>query len=283
MKRILTAIVIAAMTAGTVVAGSNITMKGSDTLVRLGQRWAEVYMKQHPDMVIQVSGGGSGTGIAALLNGTTDICNASRDMKEKEYKLAERNNMDVKRFSVALDGIAVFLNENNPVTDLTIAQLKDIYTGKTTNWKDVGGSDAMIILYGRENNSGTYAYFREHVLEGEDYSEKTQTLPGTASVVNAVTKDVNGIGYGGIAWATGVKHAGVKVNDTTMAVHPTMEAVSNGSYPIARELYFFTNGAPSGDLKAFINWCLTEEGQKVAEETDYVPLPREMAEKQMIK
>jgi phosphate transport system substrate-binding protein len=258
-------------------------MKGSDTLVRLGQRWAEVYMRQNPDMVIQVSGGGSGTGIAALLNNTTDICMSSRDMKEQEHALAERKGIDVRRFSIALDGIAVFLHTDNPVDDLTLAEIKDIYTGKITNWKDLGGKDTRIILYGRENNSGTYAYVREHVLEEDDYSEMTQTLPGTASVVNAVTKDVNGIGYGGIAWATTVKHAGVQVNDTTEAVHPTIEAVSEGEYPISRELYFFANGAPNADMKAFINWCLSKEGQKVAEETDYVPLPRKKADEQMIK
>ncbi len=287
MKRILIlavfAVLAATMLSGSAFAGSTITMKGSDTLVRLAQRWAEVYMKENPDMVIQVSGGGSGTGIAALLNGTTDICNASRDMKEKEYQLAAHKGLDVKRHSVALDGIAVYLNENNPVNDLTKAQLKGIYTGKITNWKDVGGKDAQIILYGRENNSGTYAFFREHILEDEDYSDRTQTLPGTASVVNAVSKDVNGIGYGGIAWGKGVKYAGVKVDDTTTAVQPTVETVSDGQYPIARQLYFFTNGQPTGDMKTFINWCLSKEGQKVAAETDYVPLSPKLAASMVIK
>ena len=192
-----------------IFASTTITIKGSDTLVRLGQRWAEEYMKLNPDVVIQVSGGGSGTGIAALLNGSTDICEASRDMKEKEYKLAEEKGLKPYRVSVALDGIAVFLNEGNPVQNLNFQQLKDIYTGVITNWKEVGGEDARIILYGRENNSGTYAFFKEHVLEKEDYSPYTQTLPGTAAVVNAVAKDKSGIGYGGIAWAKGVKYAAV--------------------------------------------------------------------------
>ncbi|RKX27645.1 MAG: phosphate ABC transporter substrate-binding protein [Candidatus Zixiibacteriota bacterium] len=272
MKKILICGLLLISAVGLVMAGTTITIKGSDTLVRLGQRWSEEYMKHNPDIVIQISGGGSGTGIAALLNGTTDICEASRDMKEKEYKLAEQKGIIPYRVSVALDGIAVFLHNSNPVTNLTLAQLKGIYTGAITNWNEVGGPDARIILYGRENNSGTYAFFKKQVLNKEDYSDYTQTLPGTAAVVNAVSKDKNGIGYGGLAWATGVKFAEVKTNDTAMAVLPNVETVSNGSYPISRELYWFFNGKPTGELKKLVNWALSEEGQKIAEEIDYVPL-----------
>ena len=259
------------------IAGSSVTIKGSDTLVRLGQRWAEEYMKENPDVVIQVSGGGSGTGIAALLNGTTDICEASRDMKEKEYKMAEEKGLKPYRISVALDGIAVFLNDKNPIGELTIPQLKGIYTGAITNWKEVGGEDAHIIIYGRENNSGTYAFFKEHVLNEEDYSDYTQTLPGTAAVVNAVAKDPNGIGYGGIAWGTGVKYAAVKVDDKGQAVIPSVESVSNGPYPISRELYWFFNGKPTGELKKLVNWALSKKGQEVSASIDYVPLPEKAA------
>ncbi len=280
-KLILTAL-LTALLAVPVFAG-NITMKGSDTMVRLGQRWAEEYMKKFPKTVIQVSGGGSGTGIAALLNNTTDICMASRDMKAGEYKLAKEKGIDLKRMAVSLDGIAIFLHNYNPVNELTLAQIKAIYTGETSNWKDIGGKDATIILYGRENNSGTYAYFKEFVLDEEDYSERCQTLPGTASVVNAVTKDPNGIGYGGIAWATTVKHAGVKAADTTAAILPEVSAVSNGTYPISRELYFFTRGVPTGEMKDFINWTLSPEGQKVAESADYIPLHTETAAANVIK
>jgi phosphate transport system substrate-binding protein len=184
---------------------------------------------------------------------------------------------------VALDGIAVFLHEENPVSDLTIAQLKGIYTGAVTNWKEVGGMDERIILYGRENNSGTYVFFKEHVMDKEDYADYTQTLPGTAAVVNAVSKDENGIGYGGLAWARGVKFAAVKPDDTTAGVIPSVETVSGGTYPISRELYWFFNGKPEGDLKKLTNWVLSEEGQKLAESIDYVPLSKEMAEKNMIK
>lgn len=266
-----------------VFSGSTITIKGSDTLVRLGQRWAEEYMKANPGTVIQVSGGGSGTGIAALINGTTDICEASRDMKDKEHKQAAEKGITPYRVSVSLDGIAVFLNENNAVKNLTFAQLKGIYTGAITNWKEVGGSDTRIILYGRENNSGTYAFFKEHVLNEEDYSDYTQTLPGTAAVVNAVSKDQNGIGYGGIAWAKGVKYAAVAKDDRSPFVEPSTEAVSNGSYPISRDLYWFFNGKPSGELKKLLNWALSEKGQKIAAEIDYVPLPKELAKKYSVE
>lgn len=283
MKRSLAILTVCLFAAGMILAETTITIKGSDTLVRLGQRWAEEYMKQNPDAVIQVSGGGSGTGIAALLNGSTDICEASRDMKEKEYKMAAKRGIDVYRVSVALDGIAVFLHEGNPVTNLSIPQLKDIYTGVITNWNEVGGPDRQIILYGRENNSGTYAFFKEHVLEGEDYSAYTQTLPGTAAVVNAVSKDKNGIGYGGLAWATDVKFAKVSVDDTTAGVEPSVETVSDGSYPISRDLYWFFDGKPAGELMKLTNWALSEAGQKVAEDIDYVPLSPKSAAANMIK
>jgi phosphate transport system substrate-binding protein len=261
----------------------NITVKGSDTLVRLGQRWAEEYMKTHAGSVIQVAGGGSGTGIAALINGTTDICEASRDMKAQEYSDAEAKGIKPYRVAVALDGIAVFLNKTNPVTELTLDQLKGIYTGEITNWKQVGGEAHAIILYGRENNSGTYSFFKEHVLKNLDYAEQTQTLPGTAAVVNAVSKDKYGIGYGGIAWESGVKPAAVKKDASSPAVLPDIKTVTDGSYPISRELYWFTNGAPSGELKDLLNWALSPTGQKIAEEIDYIPLPTEVAEKNTIR
>lgn len=265
-----------------VFSSGNITIKGSDTLVRLGQRWAEEYMKINPGTIIQVSGGGSGTGIAALLNGTTDICEASREMKEKEYKLAERKGITPYRVTVALDGIAVFLNEENPLDVLSIDQLKGIYTGAITNWKEIGGEDHVIILYGRENNSGTYSFFKEHVLKKQDYADQTQTLPGTAAVVNAVSKDKYGIGYGGIAWAKGVKYAKVKDGDKA-PVEPTNETVSNGTYPISRGLYWFFNGKPTGELQKLVNWALSKEGQKVAEDIDYVSLSEEKAMENLVK
>ncbi len=283
MRKSLIVLSMLVLAVGMVTAGTNVTIKGSDTLVRLGQRWAEEYMKIDDGVVVQVSGGGSGTGIAALLNGGTDICEASRDMKEKEYRLAERKGIKPYRVSVALDGIAVFSNESNPVSSLSFAQLKGIYTGSVTNWKEVGGADAKIILYGRENNSGTYAFFKKQVLNREDFSDYTQTLPGTAAVVNAVSRDKNGIGYGGIAWATGVKFVAVAKDEDSPAVMPSVASISNGSYPISRDLYWFFNGKPTGELKKLVNWALSPEGQKVAEKIDYVPLSQERAEENIVK
>jgi phosphate transport system substrate-binding protein len=281
MKKLLT-IALLFMTVSAAYAG-NITIKGSDTMVRLGQRWAEEFMKSHKDVTIQVSGGGSGTGIAALLNGGTDICEASRDMKAQEYSAAESKGIKPHRVAVALDGIAVFLNESNPVKELSLEQLRGIYTGSITNWKEVGGPSHIIILYGRENNSGTYAFFKEHVLKNEDYAEATQTLPGTAAVVNAVANDKYGIGYGGLAWGKGTKSIAVKKDDKSAAVEPTKETVINGTYPVSRELYWFFNGIPTGSIKDFLNWALSPEGQKLAADIDYVPLPEEKAKESMIK
>lgn len=281
MKKI--AVLLITLVAFAVAQAGNITMKGSDTMVQLGQRWAEEYMKSHKDVSIQVAGGGSGTGIAALLNGSTDICQASRDMKPQEYSNAKTKGIKPYRVAVALDGIAVFVHELNPVKELSLEQLKAIYTGSITNWKDVGGPDHVIVLYGRENNSGTYAYFKEHVLKNEDYHEATQTLPGTAAVVNAVGKDKYGIGYGGLAWAKRVKFVAIKNDDKSAAVIPSIKTVTDGSYPISRELYWFFNGAPTGELKNLLNWTLSPEGQKIAEAADYIPLPVESAAKSVIK
>ncbi len=281
MKK-LTALLITLM-AVTIAQAGNITIKGSDTMVQLGQRWAEEYMKAHKDVTIQVAGGGSGTGIAALINGATDICEASRDMKPQEYKNAEAKGIKPYRVAVALDGIAVFVHENNPVKELSLEQLKAIYTGSITNWKEVGGPSHSIVLYGRENNSGTYAYFKEHVLKNEDYHEATQTLPGTAAVVNAVAKDKYGIGYGGLAWGKGVKFVAIRNDDKSAAILPSINTVTDGSYPIARDLYWFFNGTPTGQLKDLLNWALSPDGQKIAESSDYIPLPADLAAKSIIK
>ncbi|MFQ5663419.1 MAG: PstS family phosphate ABC transporter substrate-binding protein [Terriglobia bacterium] len=251
----------------------NITVKGSDTLVILGQRWAEVYMKYNPGVTIQVTGGGSGTGIAALINATTDIAEASRPMKERELAaLKQKRGKQALELPVAVDGLAVYLNQENPVKELSLAQLKAIYTGAVKNWADLGGRDQRIILYGRENNSGTYVYFKEHVLEKADYHPSMQTLPGTAAVIHAVANDPRGIGYGGIAYASGVKAIRVKKDAISSGVEPTMENVLAGHYPISRYLYWYFAGAPTGELKEFARWVVSQEGQEVVEKVGYYPL-----------
>ena len=250
-----------------------VTIKGSDTMVILGQRWAETYMGEHPGVRIQVTGGGSGTGIAALINGGTDICEASRPMKDVEREQVKtRQGKDVKEMPVALDGVAIYVHQSNTVPFITTAQLKGIYTGKITNWHDVGGDQKKIVAYSRENNSGTYVFFKEHVLANEDYAREIQTLPGTAAIVNAVSKDVASIGYGGIAYASGIRAVPVKKEADSEAVQPSLETVRNSRYPLSRNLYFYTAGEPLGEAKSFIEWVLGPEGQKICEAVGYYPL-----------
>ena len=251
---------------------SKITVKGSDTMVILAQKWAELYMKNNPTASIQVTGGGSGVGITALINGTTDICNSSRPMKQTEIeKLKARYNTLGVQIPCAKDGITIFLNEANKVEELTLKQLSDIYQGKIKNWKEVGGNDAEIRLYGRENSSGTYTYFHDEVVKA-DYAASVQSLPGTAAVVNAVKKDVNGIGYGGAAYAVGVKHAKVKKDANSPAFIPTAETIGKGEYPITRYLYMYIRNRPTGETKKYIDWILSQEGQMVVTEVGYFPV-----------
>lgn len=260
---------------GTSRAARSITIKGSDTMVILGQRWAETYMKEHPDKRVQVTGGGSGTGIAALINGGTDICEASRPMKDKEKEMVrKRHGKEVSEIPVALDGIAIYVPESSSVQTISKSQLKSIYTGSITNWRDVGGPDQRIVAYSRENNSGTYVFFKEHVLDNEDFARDIQTLPGTAAVVNAVSKDKASLGYGGIAYASGIRALPVKKDDTSEPVKPSLESVEAGTYPLSRNLYFYTVGPPEGETKAFIDWVLSPEGQKICEAVGYYPLNR---------
>jgi phosphate transport system substrate-binding protein len=255
------------------MAGRGITVKGSDTMVILGQRWAEQYMNQNAGQIVQVTGGGSGTGIAALINGTTDICQSSRPMKpDEKLKLRDRYQTMGVEIPVAKDGLSVFLNDANPVKELTLDQLKQIYTGAVTNWKQVGGKDATIILYGRENSSGTYGFFKDNVLDGRDFAASCQTLPGTAAVVNAVSRDPNGIGYGGAAYTKGVRDCAVRKDAKSPAIMPTAANVHDGSYPLTRFLYFYLRKPAQGDVKKFITWVLSPAGQKLAVDVGYFPL-----------
>lgn len=253
--------------------GETITLKGSDTMVILGQRWAEAYMAAHPGVVIQVTGGGSGTGIAALINGTTDVSQSSRSIKDEEQKqIADRWNAPAHEIVMARDGLAIYVHESSPVQEITVPQLKAIYTGQVRNWKALGGPDAPIVAYSRENNSGTYVYFKEHVLEEADFAADVQTLPGTAAVVNAVAQDPKAIGYGGAAYGKGVRELAVKKDDATPGVKPSLETVRDGSYPISRPLFWYTRRPPEGALGEFVAWALSDEGQKIVTEVGYFPV-----------
>jgi phosphate transport system substrate-binding protein len=248
-----------------------VTVKGSDTMVILVQRWAEEYMKQSPGMPVQITGGGSGTGLAALVNGTTDIATASRQIKESEAQQVQaRHKVAPQEIPVAKDGVTFYVHESNPVTSLTQEQLKGIYLGDITSWKDVGGEDAPIVVYSRENSSGTYVFVKEHVLENSDFTERALTLPGTAAVVNAVAKEKHGIGYGGAAYGKGIKELKVKVGAEEIA--PSPENIRSGKYPLSRNLFFYVRGEPSGSVKQFIDFALSPEGQQIVTQVGYFPV-----------
>lgn len=263
-------------------AAKNITIKGSDTLIILSQRWAETYMKDHPEIAIQVTGGGSGVGIAALLNGTTDVANASRPIKSSEIDKANKAGYYPKEYKVALDSLAVVVNSQNTIKELTLKQIAGIYMGKINNWSEVGGGDAPILRYCRESNSGTYLFFKEQVLKNGDYAPDCQTMPGTSALANAVSRDPNAIGYGGAAYYTNnpaIKILSVKKDDKSEGVNPVKEdgtldyeAAWTNRYPITRFLYMYTPYKPKGDLKVYLDWILSSEGQKVVEEVGYIPL-----------
>jgi phosphate transport system substrate-binding protein len=254
-------------------AARAVTVKGSDTMVILAGRLAENFMKEHPGQIVQVTGGGSGTGIAALINGTTDIADASRPMKDAEkQQVQNRRGAPAVETPVALDGLAIFVNERNPLRTIAMDDLARIYLGQVKNWKDVGGPDAPIVLYGRENSSGTYAYFKEHVLKDKDFAPETQTLPGTAAVVNAVARDPGAIGYGGIAYGKGIHALSVKKDAASPAVEPTMANVTSGTYPLSRYLFMYTAGQPTGPVQVFIEYARSAEGQKIVSDVGYYPL-----------
>ena len=271
LSRIL--LVASALAIPTAASAGSITIKGSDTMVLLGQRWAEQYMAKVPGSAIQVTGGGSGTGISALINGTTDICQASRSMSAPEKtNLRDRYNTPGVEIPVARDGLSVYVNAANSVKELNMDQLRLIFTGKITNWKEVGGSDSKIILYSRENSSGTYVFFKEHVLKNADYAQRAQSMPGTAAVVNAVSKEKNSIGYGGAAYAKGIRVLGIKKDAESPAVEPNLATVQNGSYPLSRPLFFYLRNKATGDIKAFIDWVLSAEGQEIVTKVGYFPV-----------
>lgn len=257
-------------------AQNYIQIKGSDTMVNLMSDLAEAYMNAHPDVSIAVTGGGSGTGVAALLNGTTEICASSRDLKDKELQLAAQKKITPVRTAIALDGLAVMVHPQNPVSELTMEQLKKIFTGEYTRWSNVGGPDQPIIVLSRESNSGTYVYFQEHVLDKSDFTPRARLMPSTAAVASSCAEDKWAIGYGGVAYAENspVKAIMVKANAEAVAVGPTEAAVHDGSYPISRPLFVFTNGEPRGITKAFIEFALTDAGQKIVVEAGYMTMPK---------
>lgn len=267
-------LILVATVAAMAAPKERITIKGSDTMVILVQRWTEKYPNKQ-NLEFQVTGGGSGTGIAALINGTTDICASSRPMKKAEVEqLKAKTGYQGLEVRVARDGLSVYVHSSNKVKQLTLDQVSKIFTGKITNWKDVGGNDAKIILYSRENNSGTYEFFKEHVLNKQDFASNAQHMAGTAALINAVAKDKNSIGYGGAAYARNVKALNIAEKEGGAYVKPTEKTILSGEYPISRFLYFYLSKRPEGTIKKFIDWVISKDGQKIASEVGYYPIKK---------
>ena len=253
--------------------------KGSDTIVNLALAWAETYQTEYPDIRISVTGGGSGTGIAALINGTVDIANASRKIKDEELTEAQSKAVDPLEHIIARDAIAVIVNPENPVNELTLQQIADIYSGKITNWREVGGEDRPIVKLSRETNSGTHVYFLETVLRLGDkenktlFSTDTLLLPSSEGIIAEVRQNPNAIGYDGLGYVPDdLKMIAIAKETGGAYVLPAIATVNDKTYPIARDLYMYTNGEPTGAVKEYLDWILSSEAQEIVAKLGFVPV-----------
>ena len=281
LKKILSiwAILLFAASAFAASPKNSIQVKGSDTMVNLGQAWAEKYMEKNPSDFVAVTGGGSGTGLSSLISGSCDIAMSSRNIKEKEIALAGKKGIKPNEIKVALDGLAVVVNPGNPVGKLTVAQLADIFTGRVSNWKEAGGKDERIVVLSREVNSGTHVYFKEHVLRKNDPNSKEEFAPAALmlSSSQAIADEVAGnpaaIGYYGMGYISArQKPVAIAGDENSKYVEPTIDNVLSSKYPISRPLFLYTNGSPQGLVKKFVDYVLSMEGQKIVLATDFVPV-----------
>ena len=282
LQRAIITLVIMVMFLSKAIAASekkSIQIKGSDTMVNLGQAWAEAFSQKNPEVNVAVTGGGSGTGISALISGTADIAECSRTMKEKEIEKARLNGITPFEITVALDGIAVIVHPANPVSKLTLDELADIFTGKIKNWKEAGGNNLPIVILSREVNSGTHVYFKEHVLRKgnekgtEEFSPMALLMSSSQAIAEEVSQNPNAIGYYGMGYIS-PKQKTIAIAKTKNApyLEPTLENVKNNEYPISRPLLMYTEGKPEGQIKAFIDFALSPEGQEIVIKTDFVPI-----------
>jgi phosphate transport system substrate-binding protein len=262
-----------------------IQQKGSDTLLVLAQNWAENYMATEKNVEIVVSGGGSGTGISALINNQIDIADASRQIKSSEIEAANEGGVDPVEWKVALDGISVIVNTANPLEEITYEQLRGIYNGAITDWSEVDGDAGVVVAYGRQSTSGTYVYFNEEVLDEDDYRADKQQLAGNAEIVEAVISDSNGIGYVGVAYAEArgdeLKILKVKKEASDTSYLPTPTNIANGNYPVSRYLYVYTDGIPEGETAGYLRYILGSDGQEIASEVGYISIPQSVASEQL--
>ncbi len=281
LRKILLVLIVSIFVTSTLAAPAknSIQIKGSDTMVNLGQTWAEKYMEKNPGDFIAITGGGSGTGFSSLISGTCDIAMSSRNIKEKEIALAKQKGINPNEIKVALDGLAVVVNPANSVTKLTLDQLAGIFTGKISTWKEVDGKDGKIVILSREVNSGTHVYFKEHVLRKNDPNSKEEFAPGalmlssSQAIADEVAQNSSAIGYYGMGYISSKQKPIMVAKDEKAEYEaPTIENVINGKYPISRPLFLYTNAEPQGLVKKFIDFCLSKEGQDIVLKTDFVPI-----------
>lgn len=257
----------------------SIQIKGSDTMVNLGQAWAEAFSKKTPGVSIAVTGGGSGTGITALINGTCDIAESSRAMEDKEIKQAEAKGVHPNQEQVAIDGIAIVVHPKNPVKNLIMDQLREIFLGNIENWKVLGGANKPIVLLSREVNSGTHIFLKEHVLRRgnakgpEEFSPAALMMPSSQAIADEVAGNENAIGYYGMGYI-GPKQKVIAVAKDAKSpfIEPTVDNVKSGVYPISRPLFLYTNGKPQGVIKDFVDFVFSKEGQEIVKKIDFVPV-----------
>ena len=256
----------------------SIQIKGSDTMVNLAQSWAEKYMEKNTGAFIAVTGGGSGTGLSSLISGSCDIAASSRNIKDKEITLAKQKGINPYEIKVALDGLAVVVNPQNPVSRLTLDQMAGIFTGKISNWKEVGGKDQKIVILSREVNSGTHVYFKEHVLRKnnpasrEEFSPQALLLSSSQAIADEVAGNPSAIGYYGMGYISSKQKAIAVAKDSQSEyISPTIDNVLSGKYPISRPLFLYTNGEPQELAKKFVDYALSKEGQEIVVKTDFVP------------
>ncbi len=262
-----------------VSSGVAMQIKGSDTIVNLVQVWAEEYVRANQSCNVGVTGGGSGTGFAALLNKTCDIAMASREAEDREVELAKEKHIEYKEFIVGLDGLAVLVHKDNPVNHLTMSQLRDIFMARVTNWKELGGEDRKIVILSRESNSGTHMFFKEHVLRHNDkkskdeFSPSSLLMPSSQAIFDEIYQNPNALGYVGMGFINDkVKALSISNWDSNVYVYPSLENVKSGMYPISRPLYLYTDGEPKNMVKDFIEFTLSQRGQQIVAETDFVPI-----------
>lgn len=266
---------VAALGGTTIAQSGAVTIKGSDTLLVLNQRWAEAYGQKNPRATVNVSGGGSSIGITAFVNGTADIAASSRPMRQSEIQRARSRGSVANEIPVALDGLAIIVNAGNKVASLTMDQLRQIYVGQINNWSQVGGENMPITVFSRDSNSGTYGFFQQNVLRNQNWGKGVRFLPSTSEELREVARTAGGIAYGGVAYFKGntkVRIVPVAPRAGAAPIAPTEENVRSKKYPIWRYLYYYTNGKPAGETKRFIDFVLSPEGQAIVEKVGYYSL-----------